>query len=690
MSEGIQEVSGNSEAYGFISVEENNRNDSYTEKQTEEASQSLLVDPRVFPKDLSTCLALKSGILAKSDPAKGPPPPPPLTPQQIQAIKEGTTNLAEKDGLAGINDLYSSLSSWLKANPFPPEGPYPPWNDYAKKLQNEVGAERSKFQQQSSNALSGDISKFIAANPSLGTGDQIWDYINKTMSPNPFTVLQQQFTDYSNSVQNSLINPVWSGKPGILPAPPVGPDMQPLTEATLKIDGVSYVLLSDPNASQDPSKSMAFPVSHTSDSGGQGMPDSTSTEAIWYTLENAYDNGDKTLFQQTMNAYHYLVEQKKATVDAASDKYKDWAYTPGLAGWILSLGIPPGSTFHSGGFPYPQGSASNPNLSTATDADEQIINLMINGLTKFGDLDLHCFGSFPNQESPSDIKMSALLQQALGTFLTYNISNYPQSSYDQAHHGFKFNGVVYNPVLSNDNWGGGGWTNDPKSPLQGTFLNPSYFDPTILANIYAYATSKGFPKDHVDNFHTAVVNSVKYLQVLQSLFQDKSDPSIAGMPDNPAWNENDGPTGKGPHPVGWDSIRFLTNVGKFVDFCENKGNTDPFGILADVKDMGSKMLKYVITNSSNPYQSSMILGDTPQGANLDGGALLGPLLVAMKALTPNDPNIPTVEKSLADTSKIDMAQMDPKRPGAFSYWQSQYYGAELALTNKYDADHIGK
>lgn len=692
MSDGIQEVSGNSEVHGLHSMEEGSLDDcSRQEKGQEALTQPASVDRRALSQDMETSLALKQGILSRISQLRGSTSP--LTPEQMQAIKDGTTALAKKDAVGGMNDLHDSLTAWLKANPFPPAGPYPPWKAYAQKLQDEVGKERSAAQQQSSNTLSADINKFIADNPKLGTGAQVWDYLNNTMNPNPFTVLQQQFTEYMNSIQSSFIDPVWAGKPGVIPpppGPPVPPDMQPLSESTLKIDKVSYVLLPDPSAAQDPSKSMAIPVSHTSDSGGKGMPDSTSTEAIWYTLENAYDNGDKTLFQQTMNGYHYLVEQKKATIDAASDKYKDWAYTPGLAGWILTLGIPPGTTFGSGGFPYPQGSAGNPNLSTATDADEQIINLMIQGLTKFGDLDLHCFGSFPNQESPTDVKMSALLQQALGTFLISNISGYPQSSYDQAHHGFKFKGVVYNPVLCNDNWGGGGWANDPNNPMQGTFLNPSYFDPTTLAGIYAYATANGLPKDHVDNFHTAVINSVKYLQVLQSEFQDKSDPSIAGMPDNPTWKENDGPSGTGPHPVGWDSIRFLTNVGKFVDFCENKGNPDPFGILADVKDMGSKMLKYVIKNSTNPYQSSMVLGDTPKGANLKGGALLGPLLVAMKALTPNDPNIPTVEKSLADVSTIDMAQMDPKRPEAFSYWQDQYYGAELALTNKYDADHIGK
>ncbi|QVL57622.1 MAG: hypothetical protein KFB93_00670 [Simkaniaceae bacterium] len=460
---------------------------------------------------------------------------------------------------------------------------------------------------------------------------------------------------------------------------------QPANESMLKINGVSYVLFADPKAPTDPSKSMAFPVSHTSDLGGAAVPSATSTEAIWYTLENAYDADDQQLFQQTLNGYLYLVQQKVATVAGT-----DWASTPGLAGWIIDLGTPPGTTFSSGKFPYPQGNPGNPNLSTATDADEQIINQMLKGIEKFGDLTLHAFGAFPSSSSPQDIKMSDLTRVAVETFLYNNIAGHPASIYDKAHHGFKYQGVVYNPVLSNDNWGGGGWTNDPKEQNQGTFLNPSYFDPHTLANIYAYVLSSSDPKinSQADAFKTAMINTVGYLTVLQAEYQDKSDPSIAGMPDNPAWNENDGPNGNGPHPIGWDSIRFLTNVGKYVDYCENKGGTDPFGILSDFKEMGTKMLGYVIKNSINLYMPNMTLGATPKGANLEGGALLGPLLVAMKALTPNDPNIATVQASLTKASEVDMAQMDPKSGSAYSYWQSIYYGTELALVNAFDADQI--
>lgn len=607
------------------------------------------------------------------------------TPQQII---DAVIQMANNDGYAGTVALHDALVQWLASNPFPsPSAPYDPdWKDYAQKLQSETGTARSTAQGAASNTLTSDINAYIQKNGL--DGGTVWNIVNG-MKPSTTDIIGGLFTAYANLVQSSLINPVWSGKAGTLPSPskPVNPDMQPATESDLKINGVSYVLFADPAAPSDPAKSMGFPVSHTSDSGGAGVPSATSSEAIWYTLENAYNANDKDLFQQTLNGYLYLVEQKAATVQGTS-----WASTPGLAGWIINLGQPPGSIFSSGQFPYPQGDPGNASLSTATDADEQILQLMLKGLTQFGDLTLHCFGKFPNQAAPADATMSSLINQMVATFLYNNISGHPQSSYDQAHHGFKYQGVDYNPVLCNDNWGGGGWTNDPSNPNQGTFLNPSYFDPTTLSAIYTYAASSKDPNisSQAAALKQAVLNSMAYLTVLQSEFQDQNHQNAAGMPDNPAWNENDGPSGNGPHPVGWDSIRFLTNVGKFVDLCENHGGQDPFGILAQLKEMGQKMLNYVILNSDSPYTPDMVLGNTAKGAQLKGPALLGPLLVAMKGLTPQDPNIPTVVDSLNKVLVLDMNQMNPTDASAYLYWQDQYYGTELGLVNLADYGRMGK
>lgn len=607
------------------------------------------------------------------------------TPQQII---DAVTQKANDDGVAGTFVLYDALAIWIAYNPSPSStDPYSAWKAYAEKLQAEVGTFQSKSSTLATNKLNDDINDYINDNK-LDT-QTVWAIINK-MDPTPYTTIGNVFKAYEDVIQSSLLNPVWSGKPGQLlpPSTPVPPDIQPATEKDLQINGVSYVLFADPAASSDPTKSMAFPVSHTSDSGGAAVPSATSTEAIWYTLENAYNANDKELFQQTLNGYLYLVEQKAATVQGTS-----WASTPGLAGWIINLGQPPGSVFSSGQFPYPQGDPGNANLSTATDADEQILNLMIKGLAQFGDLELHCFGSFPNKAAAADATMSSLIDQAVATFLYNNISGHPQSQYDEAHHGFKYLGVTYNPVLCNDNWGGGGWKDDgSKTSSQGTFLNPSYFDPTTLSAIYNYAASSKDPtiSSQAPALKQAVLNSMAYLTVLQSEFQDPTDPNAAGMPDNPAWNENDGPQGNGPHPVGWDSIRFLTNAGKYVDACENHGAQDPFGILDALKVMGQKMLAYVIKNSDSPYTPDMILGNTQKGAQLKGPALLGPLLVGMKGLTPSDTNIPTVVASLGKVLVLDMNQMTPTDQSAYLYWQDQYYGTELGLVNQADYGKMGK
>lgn len=611
-----------------------------------------------------------------------------LSPTQKQEITTALTALAKQEAAPGLTGIYNDLNKWLGDNPYPPPtppNPYAPWKTYATDLQNQLSTIRSQQQNNASTNLTNGINAFIQAHPDLGSGGDIWNFINKEMSPSPYTTLGVPFDQYQTAIQDQLLNPIYSGKEGVLPkpaSPPPPPDMQPATEKTLKIAGVSTVLMNDPVHASDPTQSIAIPVSHTSDSGGNGMPDSTSTESIWYFLELAYDAGDQVYFQQLMNGYYYLVEQKAQTVSGTS-----WAVTPGLAGWIITLGIPPGSNLKNGGLPYPQNDPRNSRLSTATDADEQIIAMMIKGIAKFGDLNLHCFGTFPSGSAPADKKMSDLLKEAVGTFLVNNIAGYPQSSYDKAHHGFKYEDTLYNPVLSNDNWGGGGWTDDPNNPMQGTFLNPSYVDAETLAIIYQYAKSQDFSSEHVANFHQAMVNSVAYLEALQANFVDPTDPNVAGMPDNPAWNEDDGPDGKSPHPVGWDSIRFLTKVAKYVDYIENKGNTDPFGIVDKMKSMGTKMLNYVIKYSQSPYTSKMVLA--PGKADLFGGALLGPLLLAMKVLTPNDPNIGAVEKSLAEVSEVDMAQIDPSRSDAYTYWQSQYYGAMLALVNAFDSQHLG-
>jgi hypothetical protein len=462
---------------------------------------------------------------------------------------------------------------------------------------------------------------------------------------------------------------------------------QPITEGVIKQNGVSYVLIPDPQYPDDPTKAMAFPISQTAAQGAEGGPDYSSSEAIWYTMQNAYNAGDKTLFQQTANAYLYLVDQKNATIAATNQQNyaNQWAATPGLMGWTFDLGSnPPGSNILSniegkGGFPYASdftnpSNAGDAGLSTATDADEGIINMMIQAQSRWGDMSLHCFGTFPPAAAlqPSDPALPApatdtdlttLLNQAVNSFMAYDVSNKDTPPTNGTRNGFTYDGTTYYPILTNDNWGH-------------NTLNPSYANFGELANIYNYMTSQGTFGSSPQLLKQAVQNTVQYLQALQNDYN-------GGLPDNPTWSE----VGGKPTSVGWDSIRFLSTSGMYLYNSIHGGSPDPFGILSQVQSMTQKMASYVWSIGVNPGASNMTLNN---GSTLSGPALLGPLLVAMKALN-YDGNLPSnipqsaiqqVSDSLDASVAYNPSNTDP------SVWQQNYYAVELYLINRYCANQI--
>ena len=465
-------------------------------------------------------------------------------------------------------------------------------------------------------------------------------------------------------------------------------DVEPADVKTLQKEGVSYVLVPG-KGSSDPNQEMAFPVSRTSDSGGAAMPDCSSTEAIWYAMETAYDAGDKTFFQQLLNGYYYLVELKESAIKSSTANPKPtWDSTPGLAGWQFTIGAPPVDKADDSMYPNDD-TPSDPKhgmLSCATDADEHIIDLMMKAQQKWPDMTTaYGQGSLKDGYMGNTISLTSLLNEALTTFLTHNVSGYPTSGYDSSHRGFSYppGTPLRSPILTNDNWGGGDSSKPP-----GTALNPSYFDPLCLADIYNYAKNSGdsTTEGYADNLKKAVQNSMKYLYnpnpttdyPYPGLQQDYN----GALPDNPYWSEGSSK----PHPVGWDSIRYLTNVGKYVNAC-NTGLQDPFGILPDVTASGKMLLQYVTdpSRSTNLYSSNMVFdpGDGTH-ANITGGALLGPLLVAMKALDPTNPNIKTLEDSLDKVLNVDVSSNTD-----YSKWQTNYYySVAVGLTSKYDAEQI--
>jgi hypothetical protein len=256
--------------------------------------------------------------------------------------------------------------------------------------------------------------------------------------------------------------------------------------------------------------------------------------------------------------------------------------------------------------------------------------------------------SYQPQSLPTEFSNNFLLQ-AYATFLTCNISNspYPYETnlttdpnlYNNAGNGFYFMGLnpiqngssypqqfnnqyvtgsknnpgnmkLYNPIICNDQYGGGSYNR--------TALNPSYFDPVCMYQIYTTANELGFegstfmknistntidyPQKTVkttlfsyetgltNNYVSAIQNSIEYLINLQSWFPDPKNINSYGLPDNPYWTEKDNapffpntnppqpsPNGgystsqgsptnnpSGPHYVGFDSIRTLQNFGYFA------------------------------------------------------------------------------------------------------------------------------
>ena len=487
------------------------------------------------------------------------------------------------------------------------------------------------------------------------------------------------------------------------------------------------------------SHSMAFPSSHTSDSGGNGMPDYTSTEAFWYFVEIALENNDLIFTQQLLNGYNYLIEQKNFMVKSSGVTYQN---TPGMAGWQPYISIP-NTNFNQSVY-----STSNTQYwSTATDADEHIIT-MFNYASKYltdiyycSDGNLTNTNGIVSYNSLSSTTIQNILTQSVNTFLTSNISNFPTSNYDTAHKGFYYpmeynNGswtpsnisLVYNPVLTNDNFGGG-TTIQYNGLIAGTTgLNPSYFDPITLETIYqlsqtTYSNNTFIYNDYsnntimtfnneqiTSNYFNSIKNSIIYLMTLQSDYIDPVSTHINsfGLPDNPYWNEGEivpkqENAGKiGPHYVGYDSIRFLSNVGKFV-YMYNK-NSSSFSLFNstdynNILLMGIRMCNYIISNSQNLFEPNMILM-YPDQTYLESHVLLGPLTVIMYAILPyinnsdqTSPYYSTITSdnlnqiinslnSLAiDTSQFVYNSTNPSN--GWMQWQSNYYSCSLILVNKY-------
>ncbi len=435
-----------------------------------------------------------------------------------------------------------------------------------------------------------------------------------------------------------------------------------------------------------------------------------------------------------------MISQKKNIV--ASNNNLSYQSTPGMAGWQPYIGVPNNNLNQ---LPY---STSNTQYwSTATDADEHIIVLFNEATNYFNSVFCSSDGVINNSNGNYTYSnmltstISDILTQSINTFLTSNISNFPTSNYDTAHLGFYYplvwtNGtwipsnasIVYNSVLTNDNFGGGTTIPYNGNVAGTTALNPSYFDPNILEYIYKLSTTTYSNNTFtyynynnnstitynnqqiITNYVNATKNSINYLLALQLTYKDPNTQNLNsyGLPDNPYWNEGEYVPGQessgpiGPHFVGYDSIRFLSNVGKFV-YMWNK-NPSGYNLFTqsdydNIITLGIRQMNYLIYNCINVFETNMALLYS-DGSALNGGALLGPLSTAMTALLPyvsstdtsssfyspiTTNNVYQIQNSLNSlTIDISTLTYDNSNPSkGWTNWQNDYYSTSLVLTNKY-------
>jgi hypothetical protein len=514
----------------------------------------------------------------------------------------------------------------------------------------------------------------------------------------------------------------------------------------LVIENVTVALVKY-NDNPNSKYTLQFPISFTADRGGNNIQQATSSEAFWYYIQLAYDAASRDQFsneslntmnlQQLLNGYCYCVMRKQSIID--SNDGKSYLYSAGLMGWQPIIGIPFAQNVLLGTI---YDITETPSMGTATDADMHILLLMYytgknstikelyypstdstypsysNGIINSMSITFQTLpsnfnvpaqatqqGASPPQTTPIPQNPSLsgnVLLQAFCSFFTSPISNiiYP---YGQANTGFYFTNVEttnptiatavvcdfrYNPMLCNDQYGGGSICS--YNNLGGaTALNPSYFDPVCLYNLFNVAKEMGFSSSYaysysysgsnipigtqvpiLPNYKDAITNSIIYLKCLQSYYKDPIDNYVNsyGLPDNPYWTERDVSqiyyrpafntqdkfdvarqdntadpnSNEQAHYVGYDSIRVLQNLGMFAYLCYNGTiKVDDFYTQNQIDDIiiiGIRMMNYVINNSNNKYQPDMYLlfNDPAYPGDLDnslkGGALIAPLCVGMTGL----------------------------------------------------------
>lgn len=381
------------------------------------------------------------------------------------------------------------------------------------------------------------------------------------------------------------------------------------TEETLDILGVSVYKWIAPNG-----KELYMPVGHSSEGTDQNSP----SEAWGYAMRSAIYAGNEVFFKQLVSSYFYFCNQ--SAIQRGNF---------GLMGWNPNIIQGDYSTEDGKRF-----------VTSASDADEDIITALIAGFQTFGDFTVNDDVTHPiPSEGFSSLSIKELALKACQSFIQHDIG------------AFDLNGKKYDPILTNDDWG-----HDP--------LFPDYFDPMAFQTMLSFLKDNGGSTADIDRLHTAAIGTMQYIVDLASA--------------NNGWIPNNPYDAK----FGYEAVRILM---RFAQFIATPGADTFFdaSFYNQARDVLATLVSKLVPE---------VLSQGGKYLDLSGACLTGPLLLALKALD----KIGDLPSSLSQDSinainayfQADMKNYDINN-GTSGWQHNGYYNIQLGILAEDIMEQLG-
>ncbi|WP_420420632.1 hypothetical protein [Simkania sp.] len=400
----------------------------------------------------------------------------------------------------------------------------------------------------------------------------------------------------------------------------------PATIKTLEIDGVSVIEY----------QGMAFPTGHVVPLGQpEDIGNYTPSEAFGYAMRNAVAYDDEAFFQELLNGYLYLCNQ--------TTLYREQM---GLSGDMIGFGLI-GWSPNIAGIPAEKGPYDGLDtsfVSSASDADEDIIGAMILAYQKWPDL----VASDPlsaGQGTVSSISLNQLIDQAIDSFVRNDLGDYQVTLNGETHSYY---------AMSLDNW-----QHDP--------VYPDYFDPLEFTEMIQWVGAES-PNGQA---------LIRAAQGTMQLVIDVQKANGGWMSDTPFYLG-------GPNSFGYDAVRMLMRFGEYLLYTEKTGND-----LLGIKDQVAASLSTLVERIFSHDGQYLSWGDWDDGtltfnpSGLGYGQFTGPLLVALVGLEqygalPDDVSQDDIEK-VAHYFQNDLTHYSVDSMGDY---QQNYFAIQLALLSE--------